>query len=69
MASKREREENSRDRRGVLVLETLIRDLIFGVRAQLKTPAVTLAIVVTLAFGIAATTVAFSLPTTPTSGT
>lgn len=37
------------------------RDLALGVRTQLKTPAATAAVVVTLAFGIAASTVAFSL--------
>jgi predicted permease len=36
-------------------------DLVFGARMQLKTPAATLAVIVTLAFGIAATGVAFSL--------
>ena len=37
------------------------KDLAFGVRTQLKTPAVTLALIVTLAFGLGANTVAFSL--------
>jgi hypothetical protein len=37
------------------------RDLTFGLRTQLKTPAVTAAILVTLAFGIAANSIAFSL--------
>lgn len=36
-------------------------DLVFAARTQLKTPAVTLAVVLTLAFGIAANNVAFSL--------
>jgi predicted permease len=39
----------------------LWKDLAYGVRTQLKTPAATAAVVVTLAFGIAASTVAFSL--------
>ena len=37
------------------------KDLVFGARTQFKTPAVTLAVIVTLAFGIAAVNVAFSL--------
>ncbi|MCA1560855.1 MAG: ABC transporter permease [Acidobacteria bacterium] len=37
------------------------QDLVFGVRTQLKTPAVTLAVIITLAFAIAALNVAFSL--------
>lgn len=37
------------------------KDVIFGARTQLKTPAVTFAVVLTLAFGIAANGVAFSL--------
>lgn len=37
------------------------KDFVFGARTQLKTPAVTLALVVTLAFGIASTCVSFSL--------
>ena len=37
------------------------KDIAFGVRTQLKTPAVTLALIVTLAFGLGANTVAFSL--------
>jgi macrolide transport system ATP-binding/permease protein len=37
------------------------KDLVFGARTQFKTPAVTLAIIITLGFGIAAINVAFSL--------
>jgi predicted permease len=37
------------------------KDLVFGVRTQLQTPAATVAVVLTLAVGIAANTLAFSL--------
>jgi predicted permease len=42
-------------------LEQIGQDFIFGARAQLKTPAVTAAIVVALALGIAGTSASFSL--------
>jgi predicted permease len=43
------------------MLEQVWRDLIFGARTQLKTPAVSIAIVLTLAFGVAATSATFSM--------
>src|SRR5262249_11533014 len=42
-------------------LERLRTDVAFGIRQQLRTPANSLIIVVTLALGIAATSIAFSL--------
>ena len=53
--------ERVRDVRAGAWLEQIWRDLVFGVRTELKTPAATFAIVVTLAFGVAANGVAFSL--------
>jgi hypothetical protein len=51
----------SRPHSGLIVFERLRRDLAFGIRQQLKTPANSLVIVLTLAFGIAATSISFSL--------
>jgi putative ABC transport system permease protein len=44
-----------------MVFDRLRSDLVFGIRQQLKTPANTLVIILTLALGIAATSVSFSL--------
>src|SRR5262245_38081036 len=43
------------------MLDRIWSDLVFGVRQQLKTPAVTAALIATLALGIAVTCAAFSL--------
>jgi hypothetical protein len=43
------------------MMQGVWKDLAFGARTQLKTPAATAAVVLTLAIGIAANTVTFSL--------
>ena len=50
-----------RDQRGIPMLETLWRDIRFGVRSMLRTPVVTVAVVATLGIGIGANTTIFSI--------
>jgi hypothetical protein len=53
--------ERVRDRRAIPELETLLRDIRYGVRSLCKTPAITSLAVLTLALGIGANTAIFSL--------
>jgi putative ABC transport system permease protein len=50
-----------RDQRGVPLLETLWRDVRFGVRSLRRTPGVTAAVIATMAVGIGANTAIFSV--------
>src|SRR5262245_21931753 len=54
-------EEAYRDQRGIPMLEILLRNIRFSLRSMLRTPAVTVAVVATLAIGIAANTTIFSV--------
>jgi predicted permease len=53
--------EAYRDQRGIPMLETLWRDVRFGVRSIKRSPAVTIAVIATLAIGIGANTAIFSV--------
>ena len=53
--------ELSRQSRSVMWLEDLRRDVIYGVRSLLRTPSFTLVAVLTLALGISAVTVIYSV--------
>lgn len=54
-------QEKCRDERGLVWLETLGKDLRFAVRSLVRTPGFTVAVVVTLAVGIGATTAIVSI--------
>jgi predicted permease len=54
-------EESYRDQRGLPMLETLWRDIRFSLRSMRRTPAVTVAVIATLAIGIGANTTIFSV--------
>ena len=53
--------EEYRDQRGLPMLETLWRDVRFSLRSMQRTPAVTLAVILTLAIGIGANTAIFTV--------
>src|SRR5215813_9098585 len=53
--------EGYRDQRGIPMLETLWRDIRFGLRSMLRTPVVTLAVIATLGIAIGANTTIFSI--------
>ena len=53
--------EDYRDRRGLPFLETLLRDARYALRRLRNSPAFSVAVVLTLALGIGATTSIFSL--------
>src|SRR5262245_15723576 len=54
-------EEAYRDQRGIPMLETWWRDIRFSLRSMRRTPALTLAVIATLAIGIGANTTMFSV--------
>src|SRR5215475_15648570 len=54
-------QEMYRDQRGIPMLETWWRDVRFSLRSMRRTPAVTLAVIATLAIGIGANTAIFSV--------
>jgi predicted permease len=56
-----QRKEECRDARGVNFIENAIQDLTYGVRVLCKAPGFAFAVIATLALGIAATTVVFSV--------
>jgi predicted permease len=53
--------EAYRDQRGLPMVETLWRDIRFGVRSMWRTPVVALTVIVTMAVGIGANTAVFSV--------
>ena len=53
--------ETYRDQRGLPMVETLWRDIRFGVRSMWRTPVVALTVIVTMAVGIGANTAVFSV--------
>src|SRR5262245_51706950 len=54
-------QESYRDQRGIPMLETLWRDIRFSLRSMRRAPAVTVAVIATLAIGIGANTTIFSV--------
>jgi predicted permease len=54
-------QESYRDQRGIPMLESLWRDVRFGMRSMRRTSSVTLAVIFTLAIGIGANTAIFSV--------
>src|SRR5262245_56400486 len=54
-------EEAYRDQRGIPMLESLLRDVRFSLRSIRRTPVVTFAVIATLAVGIGANTMIFSV--------
>src|SRR5262245_50399485 len=54
-------EEAYRDQRGIPMLETLLREIRFSLRSMRRTPTLTLAVIATLAIGIGANTMMFSV--------
>src|SRR6202030_3007498 len=53
--------EDYRDQRGLPFLETLLRDVWYGLRRLRKTPGLTLTILLTLALGVGANTAIFTV--------
>ncbi len=61
LGNPRQLQEEIREMRSIRVLETLLRDVKFSVRSILASPTLALAVIGTLAIGIGATTVIFSV--------
>src|SRR5262245_26042256 len=54
-------EEAYRDQRGIPILETFWRDIRFSSLSMLRTPSVTLAVIITVAIGVGANSVIFAV--------